>query len=87
MANVIKRLAQDPDFYDDWFESQSDYEITEFWNIIWDKSAQHHDNEFIQGLYDFYQKRGYLTHRQFSFLTRVVYPNLYQQQSLKDRLK
>jgi hypothetical protein len=88
IENIIKDLTTDPDFYQEWFEHSTDIQSNMIWKHIWDQAAlAHSENEFIQGLYDFYQLRGYLTHRQFTHLVRVLFPSMVKTQSLKDRFQ
>ena len=85
MNKLIAELANDPLAYEQWFQSVTDAQEQMLWNHIWDMAAEtHSDNEFVQGVYDFYQTRGFLTYKQFYFLTNAVMKTTY---SLKDRLK
>lgn len=86
--NLIRDLVTDIEFYQHWFSQATDTQKNMFWDEVWNQSAKtHSDNTFIQGLYDFYQMRGYLSHKQFGFLIKNVYPQIAQTQNLKDRLK
>lgn len=85
MHQLIKELANDPMIYEQWFQQANDDEERLLWTHIWDQAARtHSDNEFVQGVYDFYQQRGFLTHRQFYFLVTAVMKTTH---SLKDRLQ
>jgi hypothetical protein len=84
MNNLIKQLVNDPEFYQQWFETANETQEQMLWKEIWDRAAEtHSENEFVQGVYEFYQKRGFLTYKQFYFLASSIMKTTH---SLKDRL-
>ena len=86
--NIIKDLTANSDFYMEWFDSATETQKSMIWEAVWNTAAERHsENDFIQGLYDFYQIRGYLTHKQWCYLIRTIQPNVFKMQSLKDRVK
>jgi len=86
--NIINELTADSDFYKRWFDSATETQTNMIWEAVWNQAAEKHsENDFIQGLYDFYQMRGYLTHRQWCFLIKTIQPSVFKIQSLRDRLK
>lgn len=87
MENLITQMANDCDFYESWHESATDTQHDMFWKHLWDHAAEHHaNNDFVQGCYDYFQINGYLTHKQFFYLTRQMYPHAVKMKSLRDRL-
>ena len=88
MENLIRELSSSSETYIKWFDSATDVQKNMVWEVVWNKAAEKHsENDFIQGLYNFYQLRGYLTHKQWGFLIRTIYPQALKMVSLKDRLK
>jgi hypothetical protein len=88
MENLIKELSSSSDFYLEWFDSATETQKNMIWESVWNQAAEKHsENDFIQGLYNFYQIRGYLTYKQWGYLIRTIYPQSFKSQSLKDRLK
>ena len=86
--NIIRDLTNSGQYYLQWFDSATDTQKSMIWDTVWDQAARNHsENDFIQGLYDFYQMRGYLTHRQWCYLIRTIQPSAFKIQSLKDRVK
>ena len=86
--NIIRDLTNSNQHYIEWFDSATETQKSMIWESIWDEAARNHsENDFIQGLYDFYQVRGYLTHKQWCYLIRTIQPNILKSQSLKERLK
>jgi len=87
MKNLIRDLVLDADLYTHWFSTATETQQNMLWEELWNTAAKHHsDNEFIQGLYEFYQLRGYLTHKQFYFLINTLNPSILKTKSLRDRL-
>lgn len=91
--NLIKDLSHTSEFYTQWFDSATETQKLMIWEAVWNQAAERHsENDFIQGLYEFYQIRGYLTHRQWQYLIRTIQPNVFKVtetkiQSLRDRIK
>jgi hypothetical protein len=72
-----QQLVTDQDFYKRWQSWDNDHERQQFWDKVWDRaSMKHSHNKFVNGLYDYYQLRGTLTHRQFVSLLKVTEPRL-----------
>ena len=87
MENLVTQMANDRNYYESWNETATDIQNEMFWKHIWDYAAEHHaNNEFVQGCYDYYQINGFLTHKQFFYLTRQLYPNAIKLNTLRDRL-
>jgi hypothetical protein len=87
MENLVKQMANSQDYYKSWNETATDVQSEMFWKHIWDYAAEHHANsEFVQGCYDYFQINGFLTHKQFFYLTRQLYPNVIKLNTLRDRL-
>lgn len=88
MKSTIINLARSPFYYEEWFEHCSDQEQQDLWQFVWDSAAQTHSgNEFVEGVYNFYDKTGYLTYNQFYHLINTVMPSAIAKSSLKDRIK
>jgi hypothetical protein len=84
---LIRDLTNDSNYYFYWFNTTSESEKLKLWNKVWDHAAHNHsENDFIQGLYDFYQTRGYLSYKQWNYLIKTVYPSIALPNRLKDRL-
>jgi len=87
MKDLITNLARSPFYYDEWFESASDQDQDQLWQFVWDSAAKTHaGNTFVEGVYDFYQKTGYLSHSQFHYLCKTVFPSTVTVSGLKERL-
>ena len=88
MEKLIKSLALQPDYHREWFESATETQLTMLWDHVWDCAAEKCSNKpFVNDLYDFYNVRGYLTHKQFYFLILNTQPNLLNKPLLSDRIK
>jgi hypothetical protein len=86
--SIIRDLTNNSQYYLEWFDSATDTQKSMIWESVWDEAARNHsENDFIQGLYDFYQVRGYLTHKQWCYLIRTIQPAILKGCSLKDRFK
>lgn len=88
MINLTRDLVQDSEYYGQWFATATDVQKSMFWQEIWDRAAETHaDNEFVQGLYDFWQINGYLTYKQFHYLVKALDAKLLAVKSLRSRLE
>ena len=85
---IVKDLTNSAQFYIQWFDSATETQKAMIWETVWDEAARNHsENDFIQGLYNFYQMRGYLTHKQWCYLIRTIQPAILKSHNLKERLK
>ncbi len=85
---LIQDLVKDSNFYEQWNESATDTQFDMLWKSIWDHAAEHHgNNDFVQGVYDYFQINGHLTYKQFYYLIRQLYPSIMPRlSSLRDRI-
>lgn len=87
LIKITQDLATDPEYYHHWFQSVADPSLKlRMWDFVWNQAATtNQGNAFVEGLYDFYCRNGYLTQRQFHFLIRQIF-GIHKKHSLSDRL-
>ena len=73
---LVEHLIVNSQEYDKWFELSTQVEQEKFYKELWHNASKFSENQFLQGVYEFYQLRNTITYRQFVHVVRVVFPHL-----------